>query len=420
MNKITLYLLNYNYRKYLPKAVESLLEQTDKDFEVILIDNGSSDDSVEYLGSIAEKHGWEFWQLNNLPLGAVGNKVLAASNADYIVRLDADDWLSNEYIKNMKALITREQPALAFGNFYYVDSKDKVFGQHECINRGKSKGDNTHDEPLHGACTLINRKLFLEYGGYYEEFKCQDGFDLYLKLRDEKICLLEDFCFYYRKGHRSLSSNKSRLFDTRIRMVHKRFDEEGINDAKVLYALICDSGYTASNSEVEKVELLANELKLKSPNSDIKVVAGVNDNRELWSQNTEKFSVEQWSREEAEELSSHPMIKRLLSLGQYDFVCLVNLSEGIAPIDYIAHSYKVAQLFNTQGVISGYRFEQSLFRPLNGGVAQVTQEGAIRDIDRWVLHIGGITCVRVECLDDKYPVYSLLEIEEKSLMLIWE
>jgi len=413
--KITLYLLNYNYFEYLQHSVESLLDQSDKDFEVILIDNGSKDASVEYMSAISELHGWSFLQFDNISLGAVGNKILSLASCEYIVRLDADDWLDKNFIKNMKQIIHNESPSLIFGNFYYVDGEDNLVGSHECLDRGYSSDKITHDEPLHGACTLINKSNFKDFGGYYEEFKCQDGFDLYLKLRNQKISLLKKKCFYYRRGHSSLSSDKSRLFDTRIKIVEKRFSEEGVRNPSELILLINDSKSETTSLERSNILKLSCRINAYSNSNSVCIVIGVRDELKDW-ENDENIQIEQWSESEAMHISSSKLVRRLRENKTFDYISLVNVSGEIVPFPYIVQASKVAVLFNTQGTISGYRFDQSLFRPVCGGVQQVSMEGAVKDLDRWVLHIGGLTCLKYEFIDVNHPLFSLMEVDPTSLL----
>ncbi|MFC3150303.1 glycosyltransferase family 2 protein [Litoribrevibacter euphylliae] len=418
-HKITIYLLNYNYKRFLPKAIDSILNQSDNDFDVILIDNGSTDGSVDYLEKIRNQYSWEFWQFKNIPLGAVGNRVLNSIDSDYIVRLDADDWLDSSYISEMKKIIYKDSPSLVFGNFFYVDGKDKVIGEHHCLSRGLNNNAITHDEPLHGACTLIKREDFLSLGGYYENFSCQDGFDLYLKLRNHKISLLDHKCFFYRKGHTSLSTNKSRLFDTRIKMIEQRATEEALTFPKTLYLLINDSGSISVNEERKSISNLASFLTEYSSRIDSKVIIGYSDTLENWSEFS-NIPLDQWTESEAQEISSHPLIERVVNSSEYEYVCIVNISEALVPKNYLLQASRVAQVFNTDGSISGYRFDQSLFRPIAGGVQQVSKDGTVKDVDRWVVHIGGLTCIKTDSLTKKNPIYSLIEIEAKELKNIEE
>ena len=78
------------------------------------------------------------------------------------------------------------------------------------------------DQPAHGACTMVCTKLLKELGGYSEEFSCQDGYDLWIKLINKsKVEHVQKSLFYYRKHGTSLSTDKSRLLRTRADIIRK-------------------------------------------------------------------------------------------------------------------------------------------------------------------------------------------------------
>lgn len=417
---ITVYLLNFNYSEYLRSALDSLVAQTDNDFQVILVDNGSTDCSLEILEQYSNKYGWPLLQFENITLGSVGNYILERCNTDYVTRLDADDWFHESYIELMKEKAAESHADLIYGNYFYVDGLGVTIGQHECLERLDENQGRLHDEPLHGACTLIKVSTFKKLGGYYEDNRCQDGFDLYLKMRNSKFSQIETPCFFYRKGHNSLSSKKSRLYEARIKLIERRFLDEAISEPKVLYVLICDSKAKTSFETKEKILTFANEISNRSNNSSICLVAGLNDSKQDW-EGLENIALDFWSENESKSVSSKELIRRVVSGYSSDFVSLVNVGDKVAPIDYILQMVNLSRLLLTDGSITGYRFDQSLFKPVFGGVSQVVNNGAIKDVDRWVVHIGGITCLKRDVnFLERSSVYSLMEVDPEDLITFRE
>ena len=89
--RVTVYITNYNYARYVRQAIESVLAQTDQDFELLVIDDGSTDDSRE---TISEYQGHPKIRIifqENKGLNRTNNIALKAARGRYIMRLDADD-----------------------------------------------------------------------------------------------------------------------------------------------------------------------------------------------------------------------------------------------------------------------------------------------------------------------------------------
>ena len=97
--KITVYITNYNYGQFLRQAIESVLIQTEQDFEIILIDDGSTDDSVSLIQSYIDHPKIKIVLQQNKGLTISNNLALKLSRGKYIMRLDADDYLAENALE---------------------------------------------------------------------------------------------------------------------------------------------------------------------------------------------------------------------------------------------------------------------------------------------------------------------------------
>jgi len=412
--QITLYVLNYNYGIFLQECLDSVLKQTDRAFEVILVDNGSSDGSADMMCSLAHDEGWRFMQFPNISLGTVGNQMLRLASGEYVVRLDADDFLKEDYIEQMKRIINEQRPDLIFGNFFYVDGASRIYGRHDCLPRGRETNGGYHDEPLHGACTLIRVSSFIAQGGYDENLPCQDGFDLYLKMRSSRISLLDDHCFYYRRGHRSLSSRKQRIFSTRNTIIERQFARQKLTLPPCCVYLICPSGIgVLPESKKAAVLKLVDQVISAQRGLPVALILGADEDLSLWP-TMHLLDYWQWMPSEANSISAQQMIARLNEHYRPELYCTVNVGEPLAPVDYVWASLKYTVMMETDGAITGARFDHSLFRPVFGGVTQVSPDHATHDLNRWVIHSGGITCLR-HPRPELRATYSVLEVETAAL-----
>ena len=98
---ITIYITNHNYEKYLNKSINSVLKQTYSNYELIIIDDGSTDKSKNILEKYKNLKNIKIIFQKNKGLLVSNNIALKLSNGDYITRLDADDWLDENFLQVM-------------------------------------------------------------------------------------------------------------------------------------------------------------------------------------------------------------------------------------------------------------------------------------------------------------------------------
>lgn len=215
---VTVYITNHNYGKYIEKAVESVLAQTFTDFEVIIIDDGSTDDSREIILRYENHPKVRIIFQENKGLNRTNNIALKAARGKYVMRLDADDYLDPQALLVMTNIMeTNPALGLVFPNYYYVDDKDRITGQEK---RHDFKASVTlMDQPAHGACTLIRKRCLIGVGGYCEDYCCQDGYDLWLRfIEKHDVENVNLPLFYYRRHGRNLTENNELILQTRAKI----------------------------------------------------------------------------------------------------------------------------------------------------------------------------------------------------------
>tara|TARA_B100000700_G_scaffold314154_1_gene400288 strand:+ start:2006 stop:2911 length:906 start_codon:yes stop_codon:yes gene_type:complete len=217
---ITVYITNYNYGKFIKKAINSVLNQTFKNYELIIIDDGSKDKSVEIINEFQNKKNIKIIFQKNKGLVVSNNLALRLSKAKYIMRLDSDDWLDPHALEIMSNILERDEKiSLVFPDYYEVDKNGKILKQ---IRRHNFKKVKLLDQPAHGACTLIRKENLMDIGGYDEEFNCQDGYYLWLKFIKKYVVRNVNLpLFYYRQHEKSLSKNNKKIFSNRSKIISK-------------------------------------------------------------------------------------------------------------------------------------------------------------------------------------------------------
>lgn len=215
---ITVYIPCHNYGHYLRQAVDSVMKQSEERWELIIVDDGSTDETALICEAYRGQAPGRVRVITNHPARGLqynANRVLEMARGKYVMRLDADDWLDESALLVMsQRLERRPDVALVYPNFFYVDET----GRHLGVENRKRLGDEDRlmDLPAHGACTMVRRRVLKALGGYDEQHNAQDGYELWLKVsRRYDVENVETPLFFYRQHERSMSRNEERLLGAR-------------------------------------------------------------------------------------------------------------------------------------------------------------------------------------------------------------
>jgi CMP-N-acetylneuraminic acid synthetase len=212
---LTVYITNYNYGHYIKQAIESVLNQSFQNFELFIIDDGSTDNSRKIIESYESLPNVKIIFQKNKGLNITNNIALRLSNSKYIMRLDADDYLESTALEKMVNMLEDDpELGLVFPDYYLIDNENNITAE---IKRHDFDEEVTMmDQPAHGACTVIRTEFLKAVGGYDESYTCQDGYELWIKFISHfKVSNIKESLFYYRQHGENLTSNESRILDTR-------------------------------------------------------------------------------------------------------------------------------------------------------------------------------------------------------------
>ena len=119
MPKISIVIPVYNTAKYLEECLDSLLKQTLKDFEVILVNDGSKDNSLEILNAYAKKDSrFIIIDKKNEGQGIARNIAIEKSCGRYLLCMDSDDWLENNALELAYNKMSQEDVDVLFFDYY--------------------------------------------------------------------------------------------------------------------------------------------------------------------------------------------------------------------------------------------------------------------------------------------------------------
>lgn len=238
----------YNKAPYIKKALCSVMEQTFKDYELIIVDDGSKDNSLGIAKDALEDSGINYQLIHqeNAGVSMARNNGVAASHGDYLCFLDADDWWAPTFLERMDWLINKCPEAKIYGtNYYYVKN-----GRHRvCVTTAGTGYINycrVYSEklqmPLWTGATCLPRDVFAEMGGFNSGLKLGEDFCLWIKVALKyKVAFLNEALSYYNQDSDPVWRLVGKLHDPRVHMLWNLQDLEAIEATNPDYKKLIDN-----------------------------------------------------------------------------------------------------------------------------------------------------------------------------------
>ena len=218
--RVSVLMTAYNALPYLRQAVDSLLAQTFKDFELVLVDDGSTDGSKEVARAYAaaDPRVRYIEQEKNIGRTPALNVALNAARGEYIAVLDADDVTAPDRLAKQIAILDQNPSvSLVASATRFIDEHDQVFDTLEPPTETQELYNMmAHTNPIaHSAC-MFRRRDALSLGGYPTRFVFAQDFGLILGLaRLGKIVMLPDLLVDTRE-HRGRMTRSSKIAFNRL------------------------------------------------------------------------------------------------------------------------------------------------------------------------------------------------------------
>jgi len=225
----------FNAARFLPFSLESVVSQTFDDWRILLVDDGSTDNTAEAVAPFLDRLGSKirYIKQENRGLPAARNTAIRASTAEFLALLDADDvWLPCRLSEPVKILVERPQVGLVYGLITGIDQDNRP---------GITWGGNLRDGDGHIATQIYMRKVDLpcptitfrrkcldEVGFFDETMRATEDRDLWLRiaLRYE-VGFVPKVLAYYRLSPNSMSTDPQRMLQAQLKFIRKHYGSEG-------------------------------------------------------------------------------------------------------------------------------------------------------------------------------------------------
>jgi glycosyltransferase involved in cell wall biosynthesis len=215
----------YNAATFISQAIESVLVQTWRNFELIVIDDGSTDNTLEITEKFAAQDARvRVYTQSNLGFAPTLHRGIDLANNEWIFRMDADDLMRPNRMERQLAFIA-EHPELAVASSLvrHIDSNNRVIGKdssglltHEAVDRLVSA--NKLIGFSHPAAAF-RKSAVLAVGGYRKQFWPAEDLDLWNRLVENgyKVLVQPEYLLDYRMHGNSATISGARMTRTKVR-----------------------------------------------------------------------------------------------------------------------------------------------------------------------------------------------------------
>ncbi len=226
MPKISVIIPVYNGEKTIQQTVDSVLNQTFQDFELIVINDGSIDSTLEILSNISDPR-LQVFSYPNSGAPKSRNRGFDQSSGEYIAFLDADDlWTPDKLEAQLTALQNNPEAAVAYSWTDHIDESGQFLysGRHLTINGNVYPDLLVQNILENGSNPLIRREAFAEIQGFDESLLGGQDRDLYLRLAARYPFVgVPAVHIFYRMSPNSISSQVLRQEKQCVAVIEKAF-----------------------------------------------------------------------------------------------------------------------------------------------------------------------------------------------------
>ncbi|MBD3107143.1 glycosyltransferase family 2 protein [Bacillus sp. AGMB 02131] len=258
MSKISVIVPVYNTGMLVKECLESLFNQTYKNYEIIIVNDGSNDDSEQIiLTTIEKQNNCKYVYQENKGLSSARNTGLLHAEGEFISFVDSDDWVEKEFLEHMLYEIEKYNADICMCGYYQKRRNivmSQIIPEYRCSNLNDESAlinfyFNTFIENKYGiiCCNKLYRKSLLQQSSLKfeknREIYAEDLlFNSRLVLSADKIVEIPNTLYNYRIREGSITQTKKTLLETRYAELLRRIEPSIIKCLpkynKILIALI--------------------------------------------------------------------------------------------------------------------------------------------------------------------------------------
>jgi glycosyltransferase involved in cell wall biosynthesis len=211
--KVSVIIPAYNYARFLPGAIQSVLDQTFRDFELIVVDDGSTDDTADVVSPYARRHGVIYIRQENRGLSAARNTGIRHAGGELVAFLDPDDlWLPEKLQRQVALMDANADVGLSYCMVDFIDGEGQRLPE---LSWPHPEGA-TYKDLLYlnwvtgsGSSVMVRRSVFDGAGLFDESLRGLEDMDMWLRiLRHHKSGHVDEVLARIRRHVKSMQAGK--------------------------------------------------------------------------------------------------------------------------------------------------------------------------------------------------------------------
>ncbi|OXA92210.1 glycosyltransferase family 2 protein [Flavobacterium hercynium] len=277
--KISIILPVYNGRKYLATSIESCLNQTHKDIELIIVNDCSTDDSLEIMNQYAEKDDRIIIIDNkeNKKLPASLNIGHRMATGDLITWTSDDNYYELDALEIMKNEIQQKEVDIVYSNFFLIDDIGSQIRKVELLGI-----ENIIFGNFISCCFLYKKEVFIRNKEYNEDLFLTEDYDFWLRaLLHSRYAQIQKSLYHYRKHPESLTNQiavnteRKELWEKSVAKMYTNFTEEISNENQKEMSEFFTKSLT--NQKIDFNWIISINNKIKKITESLKEIPNFND-----------------------------------------------------------------------------------------------------------------------------------------------
>ncbi|MCH4056725.1 MAG: glycosyltransferase family 2 protein [Lactobacillaceae bacterium] len=286
--KLSVIIPVYNSGRYLERCLSSVIKQSFNDFEVIIVDDGSTDNSKSVIEKyLCEDKRIKYYFVEHTGVSNARNYGISKVGGEYLMFLDADDYCNNDYFENMVFLIESLNVDIVMCNYYvvrngnaYINKLPRIYDDNGTLDTESAIGSILLDNGFKG---FVWNKIYNMTAIGLHRF---DANITYLEDLLFNICVIKDCkkigysngkSYYYTQNNESASSQLNQDFYSALLTIRDlvSLNNRYVVDSSMLYALILSGDTKSKVFKMIKSENKIMDLRLYNPVKNLIIKIGL-------------------------------------------------------------------------------------------------------------------------------------------------
>jgi len=233
MPRLSVIIPAFNASSFISQAIESVLTQTYTDYELIVVDDGSTDDTASLVMRYGERLQYVYQK--NQGLSSARNTGIAKAEGGLLAFLDADDYWGREKLEHQVTLLdSSAETGVVYTALKVVDSDGREIGERGCLRRGHLFSSLLTKNYVTPSSAIVRRECLEKAGTFDENLSAAEDWDLWLRIAPFYPFDFVDLPLtFYRVHEGSMHKDLDRMERNVFQVLDKLFKREALNQEVV-------------------------------------------------------------------------------------------------------------------------------------------------------------------------------------------